>query len=321
MPEPPLIHTTGKELFEPTDDGECLIEGVLWQGDVAMLLGSEKAGKSILAMQMAYSLTSQAPFLDKYAVPEKVAIAYLQTEGKRSDFQRRMVCMANAIDIDSSLFHHFYRKFFPLDTEENVRILDGILSHLSPKARVLFLDSLYTSMEGDLIDNKEVRHFISMISPILDKHKMTLVMIHHESKEDFDKERREWVDRGDRGSYGSVFLRAWVEHILYLKKHKDKSRSFACDTQRSGKVMDKEELILIEPDPLAFQIKGDHTPATELIRSHLFKTSPLTRDQLCEKTLLSDSAVTKGLRVLLKEKIVCKSNSRPCLYAQIGHQF
>ena len=318
---PPLIHTTGDALFELGDEGKPLIEGILWDRDVVMMLGSEKAGKSILSMQMAFSLTSGEPFLDKYAIVEKVPIIYVQTEGKRSDFTRRLIAMSNGTPIDRTLFHHCYRKFFPLEAEGSIAILDAMMKKLSPTPRVMYLDSLYTSMEGDLIDNKEVRRFFSVISPFLDKWKLTLVIIHHESKESFDMERREYIDRGDKGSYGSVFLRAFVEHILFLKKGRDKVRVFSCDTQRSGNVMDKEELILIEPDPLTFQLKGDHTPATELIRSHLFKTSPLTREILAERTLLSQSALSNGLRILLKEKIICKSNTRPTLYAVYGHTF
>src|SRR3990167_1307936 len=130
------IYSTGDSLFEYTDEGSALIEGVLWDGDVCMMLGSEKAGKSILAMQMAFSLTSQEPFLDKYPIPEKVAIAYFQTEGKLGDFKRRMACMKNAIDIDRTIFHHFYRKFFPFDDPANIRKFEGMILKLNPKPRV-----------------------------------------------------------------------------------------------------------------------------------------------------------------------------------------
>lgn len=311
----PIYHKTGDDLLKPPAEGKPLIDGILWENDVVMMLGSEKAGKSILAMQMAFSLTSGEPFLDKYNVLAKTPIAYFQTEGKRSDFELRIIRMANAAEIDTGLYHHFYKKFLPLDDPNTITRLNGIFGELNPPPKVIFVDSLYTSMTGDLIDNTAVRRLMASLSPLLEKWGLALVFIHHESKE-FRDQNHHAVDRGDQGSYGSVFLRAWVDHILYLKREKDGTRTFSCETQRSGQVGDggKESLILVEPDPLIFQVKGDYSASVELIKAHILKSGGMGREDLLRVTMLSNASLAKGVRLLLRDGIIRNSNTRPTLY-------
>ncbi len=303
----------GPDIWRVQQPNHPLIQGVLWEGDVMMLLGTEKAGKSILGLQMAFCLTTGTPFLDKYTIPHPVPVLYIQTEGKENEMvEERMRHMANTIDLEETRFARLFYHFLPLDSHATIlRLLDAI-KQLPEPPRVIFVDSLYTSMMGDLNENQPVRQFITTVSHLMRELSTSLVLIHHETKEQWMEGRL--VDRGDRASYGSVFLRAWVSHILYLKKHKDKSRTLSCDTQRSGKVLEQEELILIEPDPLCFQIKGDYAPYIELTLHHLSKAQGLTRGELQERTGLSMGALEKGLRQLLLTNKVTKSVGYPRTY-------
>ena len=57
---------TGDNLLQRETDVLAIVDGYLWERDVVMLLGSEKSGKSILALQMAMNISMGTPFLDKY---------------------------------------------------------------------------------------------------------------------------------------------------------------------------------------------------------------------------------------------------------------
>ena len=309
----PLEILTGEEIWRVSHPNHPLIEGVLWEGDVVMLLGSEKAGKSILGLQMAFSLTTATPFLDKYQIPAPVPVLYIQTEGKENEMvEERMRHMANTVDVSQERFSRIFQHFLTLDDLGCVTALIKGIKQMETPPKVIFIDSLYTSMLGDLNENHAIRQFITAVSRFLEELHVSLVIIHHETKEHWEDGRI--VERGDRASYGSVFLRAWVSHILCLKKMKDKSRTLTCDTQRNGKVLEREELVLIEPDPLCFQLKGDFAPAVELVLRQLTMKGPLTREQLKEHTGLSMATVEKGLRQLLLAKKVTKSDGYPRQY-------
>ena len=306
---------TGTALWTHDETNQPIIDGVLWEGDVLMLLGSEKAGKSILGLQLAFCLTSGQPFLDKYAVPVPCSVLYIQTEGKPSEMVERMLAMRETLEIDDTRFYHLHQRFLPLDTEEMVVRLMQEIDKLSVPPKVIIVDSLYTSMLGDLNDNKSVRKLFTMLSPLLDRYKATLVLIHHETKE-ARADNGQIIERGDKGSYGSVFLRAWCSHILYLKKHKDKTRTLSCDTQRSGKVLEREELVLVEPHPLCFELAGEISPYMHKVKAVLEQapTGGFLIDDLLKLTGLSRTAVEKSLRCFEKDSVLGKNTSKPRRY-------
>lgn len=316
MIEIPLI--SGPEFFQDTKEMKPLIEGILWEEDFIMLLGSEKSGKSLLALQMACALTSGTPFLDKYNVPNKTHVLYIQTEGKRHQVVDRIDKMRQTLDFDETLFTHIPKKFLPLDVPEYFESLITKIDAMPVKPGVVIIDALYMAMSGDLINNKDARAFLSKVAFIMDRYQTTVIVVHHDSRPVFDEHHVE-VERADKGSYGSVFFRAIVDHILYLKMNRDKSRTLSCTTQRSGGVMEKEDLILVEPSPLGFEIKGDYKAYEEITRHHLLNsTSPLTYETLIDRTGLSTSSVQKAVRHLLNRKEIAKVSNRPSKFWKIG---
>lgn len=308
----------GEKIFENANPSKPLIKGVLWEDDLIMLLGSEKAGKSIIALQMACALTTGNSFLDKYEVPEKVHVLYIQTEGKRHQVIERLNNMTNAVEFDPFYFAHIPKKFLPLDIEEYFKALITSIDSLQDKPKVIIIDALYMAMAGDLIDNQDARNFLSKVAFLMDRYKSAVILVHHESKPMTDSEYKE-VDRADKGSYGSVFFRAIVDHIIYLKMNRDKSRSLSCTTQRSGEVMEREDLILVQPSPLCFEIKGDYK-AYEEVTKHCIKNNGnefISIAEICTKSSLSESSVRKAIRHLLSSKVISKSSSKPYLFKSI----
>src|SRR3990167_3579460 len=306
---------TGDALWTHPETNQAIVEGVLWEGDVLMLLGSEKAGKSILGLQLAFCLTSGHPFLDKYAVTMPCSVLYIQTEGKPSEMVDRMLAMRDTLAIDDTRFYHLHQRFLPLDTEEIIIRLMQEIDKLPQPPKVIIVDSLYTSMLGDLNDNKSVRKLFTMLSSLLDRYKATLILIHHETKEARTDEGT-LIERGDKGSYGSVFLRAWCSHILYLKKHKDKSRTLTCDTQRSGKVLEREDLVLVEPHPLCFELAGNISPYVHKVRA-ILEQAPKggwLMEELLKQTDLSRTSIEKSLRQFEKDSVLGKNLSKPRRY-------
>ena len=259
-----------------------------------MILGSEKAGKSILALQMAANLSSGTKFLDKYQC-KKVPVAYLQTEGKKDETAHRIENMMKTICFDKDNFHRLYKRFLPLDIPEYANKLDNMLASLNPKPEVLFDDSLYTTMTGDLNNNADVRKFLFAYSLILEKYKLTSPLIHHAKRDEFFEGKK--TQLGDKVSYGSVFLRANVDHIIFLEMQKDKTRTLSCDTQRSGKIAEKETLVLIQPKPLQFKIHGIYTASEETILAN-FEIA-CTRNAIAKATGLSESSIDGAIRKLL----------------------
>lgn len=289
---------TGESLLQRDTEVLPLIEGYLWERDVIMLFGNEKAGKSILAMQMACNVSAGGRFLGKYQCVKRPVI-YLQTEGKKDETAKRLESMMKAVGVDKNNFYRIYKKFLPLDVPEFIQALDRQIGTLPIKGGVLIIDCLYMAMMGDLNDNEAVRKFIGLLSHLLERHSLTCVLVHHAKRESRDEKGNE-LSLGDKSSYGSVFLRANVDHILFLEMQKDKTRVLKCDTQRSGLVSEREDLILIQPSPLFFQIKGSMTPAQEIVYWYISKER-ITKPELVKLTGLSESSVDNSVKCLVSD--------------------
>jgi RecA-family ATPase len=287
----------GDSLLKRETNVQEVIESYIWEKDVLMLLGSEKAGKSIGALQMCAAISSGGLFLGKYKC-QKLPVLYLQLEGKKDETAMRLENMMKAVSVDPNYFFRAYKKFLPLDIPEYCTALEKLIVSLPVRPKVLCLDCLYMGMEGDLNDNQAVRKFIANVSPLFERYGLTVIIVHHAKREEYFEGKKQ--DKGDKSSYGSVFLRAYVDHIIYLDKHNDKTRTLTCSTQRSGKVSEAETLVLAEPSPLFFKIKDKYSGSEESILWHLERANH-TKGELIQITGHSESTIERGLKTLIFE--------------------
>jgi len=300
----------GETLRSNSTPPETIIENFLWKEDCAMILGSEKAGKSILAQQMLVSIVTGEPFLGKFEVKKPGPVVYIQAEGKRDEFVDRLnnISMSFNKPMNDAMFMHIFKKYCPL----NVPIfMEAIFEKIDAQVKIwgcnpvaICVDSVYKAMEGDLNENRDIIGFTNSIDELISRYSSAVPIIHHDAKEWRD-EKLQAIERGDKGAYGSVFLRAYVDHILYLKMQKSKARTLTCDTQRSGKTHGEViDLLMVEPTPLCFQIKGDYKPSTEIIIHQLRLNGQMSYAQLIEKTGLAQITLQQGMAILIKDKKV-----------------
>jgi len=300
---------TGDDAFKIEHPNEPLIDQVLFRDDIAMLFGDEKAGKSILAQQMAFCLTSGHPFLGKFKVKKTCNVIYFQTEGKENEGAERRIRMANCVPVNKDKYAHFYKKHFPLDNDIFKPALIKAIMSLPFAADVLFFDALYSGMQGDLISNTASRKFQDNFSQIAQMFGMTCVIVHHAVKETYDKETHEPIERGDKGTYGSAAWRWWIDTILYLQKKGPKTRVLRSDTNRSGKTLEPTSIVLVgnaknhgQHEPLYFDINEDFGALPQTILGLISARGALTKDALKDMLHLSDTAFFAAIKQLKKEK-------------------
>lgn len=289
---------------------ETIIENFLWKEDAVMLLGSEKAGKSIQAQQMLCHIVTGEPFLGKFDIKKSGCVVYIQAEGKRDEFVHRLnnISMSFNHPMDDSKFLHIFKKYCPLNVglfkEAIIEKIDEQVKIWNCNPIVICVDSVYKAFEGDLNENKDMIAFTNAIDDLISRYQCAVILIHHDAKEWRD-EKMTTIERGDKGAYGSVFLRAYVDHILYLKMHRDKTRTLTCDTHRSGNTHQEIiQLLLIEPTPLLFQIKGDYKASIEVILHQLRLNKQLNYKQLGLNTGLATITLKQGMSLLMHDKKV-----------------
>lgn len=316
MPEAGIY--TVRELLKLEIKCSPLVEGLLWERDNVFLVGGEKAGKSILAIQLAFSLTSGQSFLGEYTVVKPSKVLYIQAEGKLGETRDRIEKMLVANDCDIDNLHIAYFPHIALDTPDGYNMLVKYINDFKIEPNVVIFDPLYHCMQGSLIDEHAARKMTTHLRELGEKLSATIIVVHHTHKP-IRTQNGNIIDEGDDGIFGSFVWKAWADHTLLFRVNKStKVRVLSCNTQRSGKVVESEELLLIDTPFLGFNRKLDDSKPYEIaVRECLDRAgrAGLTRDDLKSRTQYSMTAIEKSLRKLIQLKEAERDPShRPVRY-------
>jgi len=101
----------GHELISlPAEDNNYIIDKLLWENQIIVLMAEQKAGKSLLSLQMACALSCGEAFLDEFEVNKETRILYIQAEGDRYETINRLKNMTGkgGINWNPDNFYHMF---------------------------------------------------------------------------------------------------------------------------------------------------------------------------------------------------------------------
>jgi hypothetical protein len=319
---------------------DWLVENLIRAGDSVILVGNEKSGKSLFIFQLICSLTSCHPFIDIYNVPRPLRVVYVQLEGELGDSQDRMKRLIKSLDINLDFMHFIFQE--PLSLQFKDKMVDfsrEIIKHLNPGIEVddegrivdltkvqlqpdiIIIDPIYFAFTGSLSDDNIVRQFVGNMRIMKDIfNNCAMILVHHTHKTRFDWKGKV-INEGDEALFGSKFLKAWADHILmFMYDQTTRKRTMLCNTQRSGDIVKKFDLRLVEPDPLYFKEDKDGDDdnmdlvIVEYLNNKEFRDGLSARD-IIEKTDMCRSTFYKSIKRPLAQELVVKlHDTRPIRY-------
>ncbi len=272
----------------PAESAIPIVDGLLWQGDNAMLVGKEKSGKSIFSLQLACAITSGQDFLGEYEVPKPRVVAYICAEGKLGDLGNNLKRMMKVVDCTPANFGVFYYPVLALDTVEGMKRLKADIDHWQ-RPEVLIPDPLYLLMQGDLIENKEARRMVASLRELSAYYQATILTNHHEHRPQFDMKRGMAIPESDNSIFGSFVWKAYPDNVFVLMKEAGKHRTLICKTQRLDRVTEVLPLNLqgsaAQQDSLYFEIRTDARANTDKLLYHIPKDNiPISTPELAQLT-------------------------------------
>ena len=225
-------------LFQlPTQANDYIIDGFLWKRQAIMIIAKDKVGKSVITMNMAANLTTGESFLGCYPISGKYKIVYVQCEGSREATKGHYEDMIRGgAHIDSQSFGYIYSCGLQLHTEKGCADLIDQIQTLPFFPDVVFIDPIYKAIcGGDMSSSKDTGMFTKTIDTVKEHFNCAVVCCQHKRKTSTTQQGKA-IDMGDEESFGSAFFKAYFDHTINMRKHKDESRTISCDTQRNGNV-------------------------------------------------------------------------------------
>lgn len=286
-----------------TVEDQYLVEGFLWERDHIVILAKEKVGKSILSMQMACAMSSGKPFLGEYGVFEPMEVAYISTEGKQHQLIERFKSMLGTVEAGMDRLHVLSTHSVALDTNDGLQLIEELLDKQNLHPKVIFLDPLYMSMQGDLSDNRASRDMSRNIRKLGEKYEAAIILVHHEHRQK-RAEDGAVIEEGDNAIMGSFVWKAFPDHVIHLRKLPDNTRLISCSTQRDTRVVQDMKLELVSV-PLHYKILGnpDKPVSVDQILESITKNGPINTKELTLATGLALPTIKRGLAYLQRPNV------------------
>ncbi len=189
-----------------------LIE-TLWTAQaVGWIAGTPKAGKSWLGLDMAVSVASGTPCLDRFAVGQPGPTLIFLAEDAMANVRQRLdaICAHKQLDINTLDLHIIDTPSLRLDVAEHFRRLIATVERYKP--RFLLLDPLVRLHRADENNAQEVATLLAHLRDLQREQALAIALVHHT--------RKAAAGQPGQGLRGSSDLHAWSDSALYLLKHK-----------------------------------------------------------------------------------------------------
>ncbi|MBQ7214839.1 MAG: AAA family ATPase, partial [Synergistaceae bacterium] len=286
--------------FEPI---KWAVPGFLPSG-LSILGGPPKAGKSILALELALGVSIGGYVLGKIKV-EQGDVLYLALEDNERRLQDR-IASSNNIDENDDLSHLTLAYTVPRQNEGGIEFIDWWLKE-HPNARLVIIDTLQRFRKQ--LSNKanvyaEDYDVLMEIKRIADKYDVAILLLHHLKKVSPKNEMNmDWIDlfsgsAGISGSADALFVLKRARQSVYGKLFRTgrdvEEKEFGLKLDGFGWLLEEsvETFILPEGERKIFEYLKEHE-----------KVSPLELSNVLQMNI---NTAKTNLTKLLKRGLVVK---------------
>jgi len=283
-----------------------IIDNFLYENDVMCIKSKEGVGKSILAQQILFSLTSGTDFLDTYHVSKPYTVLLIQTEGDREETWERIGNMARALPVDHSKWGHLFLAGAAMNTPRGMKEVMEKAKEPDIKWDVIIIDPLYTTIQGQLTQDdiasdwvRNVRHMKGEFG------NPAIIVLHHENKS-FYHEGKE-VERRPGDVFGAF---AWAAFFNTVYKFTERAgvHTLKSGKDRGAKTSKKIDMKLVEPVPLLFASDDTHlSVGSALVGTFIRENGNVTRRDIVKGVpQVSESTIDRSIAQFKKNKTLKK---------------
>lgn len=286
----------------------------LWTSQgVGFLAGSPKSMKTWLGLDLAISVASNTPCLDRFPVDEPgPVLAYLAEDRHREVRQRvAAICNHRNIPIASLALHFIAVPSLKLHIDDDCLRLQSTVAQLKPK--LLLLDPLVRIWNADENSAQEISRLLGFLRTLQRKHRIAVLLVHH-----FTKRSHARLGQGLRGS-GDIW--AWSDDNAYLLRRDDQlllnleHRSAAAPAPITLRLVDSPNscaahLEIVDQQTNPNSATNNHLPLPDQILALLrAASSPLTRDTMRKNLRVNNQRLGQVLLELEASRLIKRTPS------------
>jgi hypothetical protein len=292
------------ELAIQPPEQSWLIESIWGYAAVGMIGGPPKCCKSWFGLDMAVSVASGTPCLDRFPVKQPDPVLIFLAEDALPAVRSRIeaLCAHRHIHVDSLNLYVITASALRLDLGRDQQRLKATLDVLKP--RFLLLDPLIRLHRLDENSSADISNLLGFVRELQRAYDMAVVLVHHSSKK-----RRAQPGQALRGSSD---LHAFGDSNAYLTPQNDSI--LLTIEHRSAKPPEPVELKLVSSDAaihLAIAAPANlHNPLPDRIMSLLTnKNQPLTQTIMRDRLKVNNQRLSQTLNRLDQQGLILRTSA------------
>lgn len=298
------------ELEKRETGSKWLVEGFWLNQGIGMLAAQPKTGKSWTAMDLAISVATGKPFLNKFEVNEAQRVLVFFAEDTQAIQEERIQLIKAAKGIADNIPNLgivVSEQALRLDTAEGVAALRAAVESFRPS--LLILDPFIRMHQISESDSTAVAGVLSPLRKLKDEFGCGVLMVHHATK-------------GSKNLRGSTEFAAWGETNLFM--YKDKAENVFIDIQhraaesidgqplKIGKIGDGTTIFAVDQHEIVEEKQEESQISSQVFENLADKIvsairrypNPSSLEQIAERTGASVSEVRGELYGLIKQNEV-----------------
>ncbi len=233
--------------------------GLLYEQTKMIVYGRYKALKSMLGLDLAFSLAGGRDWLGFSTPDSGVSVFYLQLEISYQLFRSRLSQTWSHRQRYGNLLkplNFWTQHWLKLDQAAGFNLLNHYMNQYRPD--LLIVDPLYKVLSGNLLAAIDVQKVIDSLDILMGRYGMSIVLISHT--------RKGLMDMGEWGSddlIGSMFFSAWADTILKVERRGGDRLAVKFDVVRHAETELEPKEVLFNRDTLELTVIEQLKPSTD----------------------------------------------------------
>ncbi len=295
------VHQAGAFLRMDLPTQRWRVHELLPADGFAAIVGTDKEGKSLLALQAGLCIAKGHPLLGRDVEPATVLL--IEEEGSAGAFQERLQTQAAALgvlhELDMLPLHVSIRQRWRLDSDEDVREIEAQSEAIG--ASVILIGPLSQLASIDENSNKDMNAVTRRLLDMLARRGGLVVLTHHRRKVGEDQPRtvREFFD----STRGGNALMAAVDAAVGVRRDPEASDGIIYVMLRDGPAQrihvafDTTQL-LVHPTEAPIRQKAPHDDVYKVVAD---ADGPVNRNYVAAKLGVSPHTARDRLEVLVAD--------------------
>ena len=238
-----------------TAEQRWMVRNIWGQGDVGILGGHPKAGKSWLGLELAISVASGKPFLGHFVVDKPGAALLYLAEDSLPAVRARVgsICEARKLAMRDLDLHAITSPSLRLDQEADQGRLARTLARRKP--RLLVLDPLVRLHRLDENSAQEISGLLGYLREMQRTYEVAILLVHHA--------RKRTAETPGEALRGSSDLYAWTDVAAHLARQADQRLLLRIEHRSAASLEPMPLQLVSRPDGTATHLELLEKPPTE----------------------------------------------------------